>query len=314
MIRFSSDSRPLRRAMRFSMITTGIMLVGKITAYLLTGSAAIFSDAAESVVHVAATTMAAISLYYAAIPADPGHPYGHGKIAYFSAGFEGSLILLASIGVMFTGVKGLMFGTHLQQLGPGLLILSGLTVINLALALYLIRVGKANHSLIVEANGRHVMSDVITTAGVLAGMVIVWITGLSWLDPLIALGVGFSILLTAVRLIVRSFHGLMDLADPKITKTLRECLDAAYDEGLMQDYHQLRHRQSNESLYVELHLLFPGDWTMDQAHKNVSVIEGRIIECLPEHFVYVTSHLEPADHVAAHPEGEPQPGNPLQNA
>ncbi len=310
---FTGKHNPLKVAMGLSLLTTVIMLVGKLSAYFITHSAAIFSDAAESIFHVAATGLAALSLWYASIPADRGHPYGHGKISFFSAGFEGALILVAALGVIYTGIREFIVGPELSDLGWGLGIISFLTLVNLALGLFLIHTGKKFNSLIVEANGRHVLTDMWTSAGVVIGVALVMVTDLHWLDPIVAILMGLNILRTAIQLILQSFHGLMDVADQGITEQLRSCMQRAVDDNMILGFHQLRHRQVSDEIWVEVHLLFPGQMTMSQAHRKVSVVEGLIAALFPKEIVHVTSHLEPVDHERAHPGGHPNLQDPLEH-
>ena len=153
------------------------MLAGKWTAYAITGSTAILADAAESIVHLAATSFAALSLWYSTRPADADHPYGHGKIAFFSAGFEGALILVASLAILWTAILSFVTGPQLANLGVGVVITAALGLINLGLGLLLIHVGKKHNALVLIANGQHVLSDMWTSLGVAGGVLLVWWTG-----------------------------------------------------------------------------------------------------------------------------------------
>lgn len=289
--------------MAASLAVAVLMLVGKLAAWWITGSAAIFSDALESVIHLGATGLAAWGLAFSSQPADPDHPYGHGKAAYFSAGFEGSLIGLAAISIIAFAARTLWLGPHLEQLGLGLGIISMLALVNLALGLALVRVGKARRALVLEANGRHVLADMLTSTGVVLGVVLVWVTGKAWMDPVVAMLVALNILYSAAGLLKTSFQGLMDHADRNDTDRLQACLDAARAEDLIADYHQLRHRRVNDEVTVEAHLLFPGLCTLAYAHDAASEIERRICALFPDERVRVLTHLEPAEHDEAHPDG-----------
>lgn len=195
--------------MSASLAVAVVMLVGKLTAYALTGSAAIFSDALESVIHLVATAIAGFSLWYAAQPPDPNHPYGHGKIAYFSSGLEGALILLAAVAIGYEAIQALVEGPSLENLGVGLAITAALGLVNLVLGLSLIRVGRRTNALVLVANGHHVLTDMWTSLGVLVGVGLVLVTGLEWLDPVVAILVGANILWTSVRLMREAYGGLM---------------------------------------------------------------------------------------------------------
>jgi cation diffusion facilitator family transporter len=299
-----------KTAMTVSLIAAILMLAGKLAAYFLTGSAAIFSDAAESVIHIAATVVVAISLWHSLTPADKGHPYGHGKVAYFSAGFEGAMIFAAGGAVIYTGLKALIFGGDPQQMGAGAAIIVVMALINLALGLYLIRAGKKTNSLVLVANGKHVMTDMWTSAGVAIGVFLVWLTNILWLDGAVAVAVGANILFTGYSLLRDSYSGLMDAADPKLTQRLVECFREAVERELIVGHHQLRHRQSNDETWIEVHFLVPGRLTTAQAHKNVTSVEAIIRDQFPGQKVWITSHIEPVEHDAAHPDGHPESVDP----
>ena len=273
-----------------------IMLVGKLAAYFITGSTAILSDALESVIHLFATGIAAVSLWYAAQPPDPNHPYGHGKIAYFSSAFEGILIAVAALGIIAASVQALVAGPELQQLGVGLVITAVLAAVNAVLGVSLIRVGKKHNALVLVANGRHVLTDMWTSLGVLVGIGLVWWTGLEWLDPVVALLVGANIIWTALRLLVQSYEGLMEKVDAEETVGIVERLNAAQAEGRLSGWHQLRHRRVNDQVWIEVHLLFPPDLSLTDAHARATAIETEIDVLFPKDDVLVTSHLEPDTH------------------
>ncbi len=298
-------------AMAISLTVAFVMLGGKLTAFYLTGSIAILSDALESVVHVAATGIAAFSLWYAQQPASREHPYGYGKAAYFSAGFEGALILLAAVFTLYVAVQDLILGPELQRLGWGLLITGMLALVNLALGTMLVWVGKRQNALILVSNGKHVLTDMWTSAGVVLGVGLVWLTDILWLDPVVAIVVGVNILVTAVGLMRRSFRGLLDSADPEMTAALLRTLNEAVANGEVSNYHQVRHRQSNDQIFIELHLVFPEDVSIKEAHARVTSLELRIRRCFPKFNVHVTAHMEPSSHEAAHPEGHENIHDPL---
>lgn len=304
-----ADAR--RTAIRASLLASLVMLAGKLTAYLITHSTAIFSDALESCVHGAATALAAFSLWYAARPADSGHPYGHGRIAYFSAGFEGALVFAAAVAVVYGGIAGLVRGPRLQWLGVGLLISGCLALINIVLGLALLRVGRRHNALILVANGKHVLSDVWTTAAAIVGLGLVMITGRPWLDPLAALIIGAGIMLSGVSLVRRAFGGLMDQVDERTADRLIGVLEGQVSGGAISAFHQLRCRMMNDEIWVDVHLLVPGDLSTRDAHTRVSRLEEGIRREFPYSKVRVTSHVEPIDHEAAHPGGHGGVADPL---
>lgn len=295
--------RQQRIAMAASLAIAFVMLAGKLTAYALTGSTAILSDALESVVHLAATAVAGFSLWYAAQPPDRAHPYGHGKIAYFSSGLEGALILVAAVAIVWTAVLDLVHGPEVERIGIGLLITAALALVNLVLGVGLIRVGRRTNAIVLVANGHHVLTDMWTSLGVLVGIGLVWATGLVWFDPLCALLVGSNIVWTSGRLIQDAYGGLMETADPEATERVLAVLDEAVDEGLIDGHHHVRHRRVNDQVWIEQHLLLPDALRLDQAHERATAVETRQRGLFPESRVQVTSHLEPTTH--DHPSDAP---------
>jgi cation diffusion facilitator family transporter len=306
-------SDPRKFVINLSLAVSIVMLVGKLTAYFVTHSSALLADAAESVVHGAATGLAAFSLWLSARPADESHPYGHGRIAYFSAGFEGGLVLAASAAVIWTGVAGLLRGPELERLGVGLGIATGLALINLGLGVALIRVGRKHNALIVVANGRHVLTDVWTTAAAILGVGLVMLTGETWLDPVAALVLGVLIMVSGASLVRQSFRGLMDRVDPALSRQLIEGLQQAVRERLIEDFHQLRCRRLNDEIWIDVHLLVPGELTTVAAHAAVTRVEESIRGRFPADRVHMTSHIEPAAHEVGHPDGHPGVNEPLRS-
>jgi cation diffusion facilitator family transporter len=300
---------PRKRAMAASLGVAVLMLVGKLAAFRLTGSSAILSDALESVIHLVATGIAAFSLWYAARPADPRHPYGHGKVAYFSAGFEGALILVAAVGIGVEAVRALSAGPELQRLGTGLLITGALAAVNAALGYWLIRTGRQTGAVVLVANGQHVLTDMWTSLGVLVGVGLVWATGIVWLDPVVALLAGANIAWSAVKLMREAARGLMDAADAADTERLTAVLEEAVAAGTIAGYHQLRHRRANDGAFAEVHLLFDDAITLADAHHGATEVEAALREALGGDAL-VTSHLEPEHH--EHPGGtDAHPDDPL---
>lgn len=308
----SALQRRRRWAMGVSLGVSVVMLVGKLAATVLTGSTAILSDAAESIIHLFATGFAGFSLWYAATPPDPDHPYGHGKIAYFASAVEGTLILIAAVVIAGMAVRDFIVGPDLRQLDTGLYLLGGLTAVNLALGWYLVRTGRRTNSLVLVSNGQHVLTDMWTSLGVVVGVGLVWATGVTWLDPAVGLLVAANILWTASRLLRRSVYGLMDEADPDATDALLDELTEAKADGTIAEYHQVRHRRSGDQVWVEYHLMFPGNMSIREAHARSHEVEDRVDALFPDDEVHVTAHLEPRRHEEAHPEGHREPIDPLR--
>ncbi len=297
-------------AMGLSLSIAVLMLAGKLTAFFITGSSAILSDAAESIVHILASGVAAFSLWFSMQAPDHHHPYGHGKIAYFSAGFEGALIGVAAVTIILLALRALITGAELHELHLGLLITAALAAINCALGLFLVWVGKHYHSLVLTANGKHVLTDMWTSLGVLVGVTVVWLTGLSWLDPLVAILVALHILYTAYALMRNAFQGLLDEADPHNTRVLLDLLEKMVAKKLVSGYHQLRHRQTENVIWIEMHLLMPDTMSTGEAHNRTTELEEAVRALFPERIVQITTHVEPDQHHAAHPEGHDGPEDP----
>lgn len=298
-------------AMGASLAVAVLMLVGKSTAYWITGSTAILSDAAESVIHLAATGLASLSLWYSRRPADANHPYGHGKIAYFSAGFEGALILIASLAVIGVGVNGLINGVELRQLDLGILITAALGFVNLLLGLLLVRTGKKNNQLILVSNGKHVLTDMWTSLGVVIGILLVYITDILWLDPLMAVLAGVNILWSALQLMRNAVRGLLDEVSVADTEALLNCLSEAVGQGTISGFHQLRHRATDSVMWIEVHVQLPDSMDNLTAHDRATDVEERITHLFPEYTVHMTTHIEPESHEMAHPAGHDGVIDPL---
>ena len=267
------------------------MLLIKTGAYLLTHSAAIFSDALESVVHVAATGMAVYSVLLSARPADRSHPYGHGKVEFFSAGFEGALIIIAAIAILYQAISGIIHGPKLQQLHLGILLTVAASITNLFLGKYLVRTGRRTNSLTLVADGKHVLTDSITSFGVIAGLGLVLLTGWEPLDPLVAILIAFNILLAGYKLVRGSVSGLMDEADPgtleKIVAIIRRDRTPEWI-----DVHHLRAWRSGEIFHVDFHLTIPFYWHVDEAHAFQKKVLQGIAEGLGEG-TQILIHLDP---------------------
>jgi len=287
------EIRQQRFAMRLSLAVGLLMLFAKWYAYSITNSAAILSDAAESVVHVAAVGFAAFSLWLSLRPADSSHLYGHDKVSFFSAGVEGLLIVLAAAYIIYEAIERWIAGIRIQSLGQGAIVVAGAALINLGLGLYLVRQGKRHGSLILVANGKHVLTDWWTSLGVIVGLLLVLWTGWLPFDPILAIIVAGNILWSGGRLVRESVGGLMDESDPETHRRLVALLDdETASRGLL--YHELRHRNSGVGSYVDLHLLFPRETTIDVAHWHATRIEAAI-EAALHGPVTVTTHLEPLE-------------------
>jgi cation diffusion facilitator family transporter len=287
---------PLRSIILLSVLAALVTIAMKTTAYLLTGSVGLLSDALESGVNLVAAVTAYWSLHYASRPVDATHTYGHEKIEYFSAGLEGTLILVAGVGTMAVAVRRMIFPTPLEELGTGTLIALAASLINLVVGVILVRQGRKHHSLILEADGKHLLTDVWTSVGVVGGLGIVWLTKLDILDALLALFVGMNILWTGFQLIRRSFNGLMDHAIPTTEQeTLRQTLRQHLPPGMT--FHALRTRQAGARRFVDFHLLVPGHMNVRDAHRLGTEVEEALRAALPH--VEITIHIEPIEEPAS---------------
>jgi cation diffusion facilitator family transporter len=271
-------------------IAAALLTIGlKAIAYLLTGSVGLLSDTMESFVNLVGALMALAMLTIAARPADEDHAYGHNKAEYFSSGVEGTLILLAAAGIAAAAIPRLMAPKPLEQVGLGLGVSVAASLVNLFVARVLLRASKLHHSITLEANARHLMTDVWTSAGVVVGVGAVVLTGWERLDPVVALIVAGNIVWSGVHIVRKSVLGLMDTALPaEDQKTLQGVLEPYGQSGVQ--FHALRTRQSGARPFVSLHVLVPSNWTVQRGHRLLETIEADIRHALPG--VTVFTHLE----------------------
>ncbi|MFO0798790.1 MAG: cation diffusion facilitator family transporter [Gemmataceae bacterium] len=279
---------PLKLSIAAAVVTIGM----KATAYAVTGSVGLFSDALESGVNLFTAVAAYLSLLYAARPADPDHAYGHEKIEYLSSGLEGSLVLAAGLGTAGYAVRRLIYPEPITNLELGTAIALAASAVNFAVARVLLHHGRKHRSIVLEADGHHLMSDVWTSVGVVAGIGLVLLTGYQWLDPVVAAAVGLNITWTGGELIRRSFDGLMDHALPTADQDqIRAVIAARLPPGAT--FHALRTRQAGARRFAEFHLLVAGDQTVRAAHHLGHEIESALVDALPG--LEVLFHVEPVD-------------------
>jgi len=285
--------------MRVSLAFGVAMLIGKTAAYLMTHSAAIFSDAAESVIHVIAVGFASFSLRLSGRPASHHFLYGYERITFFSAGFEGALIVVAAIAILFESIREWMAGLQLDHLGSGVVLILIAGILNAGLGYYLIRTGRRTNSLILEADGKHVLTDSWTSFGVVGGLVLVLLTHWKPFDPLVAMAVAVNILWSGGRLVWRSAVGLLDYSDPEAGRKIRERLDAICSDLNIQ-YHGVRFRTTGYRQIIEVHLLFPCQTPVSEAHSLATALEERLPNELGMPAEVIT-HLESLeDHADVH--------------
>ena len=259
-------------AMSISIAVSVVLMGLKFYTFWLTGSTAVLSDALESIINVVASGFALWSVVLSAKPPDASHPYGHGKAEFFSAGFEGCLIIFAAAGIIWEAIPEIMAPKSLPNLDAGLLILFAASLANFVLGTALVRTGKRTRSAAVTADGKHILTDVFTSVGVIAGLLLVRQTGWLWLDGGIACLVALNILYIGVRLVRESFSGLMDASDPELLDSIVKVISKNRRPQWI-DVHRLRAWRSGDRVHVDFHLILPRDLTLDDAHKEVSEIE-----------------------------------------
>jgi cation diffusion facilitator family transporter len=277
---FSTDETRLRRrAILVSVLVGGGLLVVKFVAAALTGSAAILSDALESIINVVASCFAFYSVVLSAYPPDRSHPYGHGKIESFSAGFEGALIILAAIAILWQAVPKIFSPAPPAQLDLGIVLISGTAVVNATVGLFLIRSGTRTSSLAIVADGKHLLTDVYTSVGVVVGLVLVRLTGWLVLDALTACAVAVNIILSGARLLRESVSHLMDEADEAVLRNIVESLQNIRRPEWI-DLHHLRSWRSGDRHHIDFHLTLPRYWDLERCHAAATLVEEWLVEHL----------------------------------
>lgn len=289
----SQSKRPSLIGYAWLSLVAGIAVaMGKFLAYRLTGSVGLLSDALESLVNVTAAIVALLALWYASRPPDTGHPFGHGKAEYFASSFEGAMILIAAGGICLSAWDRLHYPVALDQLDWGLAISSTATVVNGLVAYVLLRAGRRFGSIVLEADGRHLMTDVWTSVGVIAGLLLAQWSGWQVLDPVLALVVAVNIVWSGVKLLGRSFDGLLDAAlPPDEYARIDAALDPFRRRGI--GFHELRSRRSGVRRFVDLHVIVSGGLTVREAHDLAEEIEQALQSALPN--VSVSTHVEPRE-------------------
>ncbi|MBK9160459.1 MAG: cation transporter [Nitrosomonadales bacterium] len=282
----------LKRYAYLSIAAALATILLKGAAWWMTGSVGLLSDALESFVNLAGALMALAMLSLAMEPADEDHAHGHGKAEYFSSAFEGFLILVAAASIGYAAIDRLLHPQEIESVGIGLGVSVVASIINLLTARTLMAVGRKHQSITLEADAHHLLTDVWTSAGVICGVALVWLTGWLWLDPVIALLVALNIVWTGWQLLHRSASGLMDVSIPQEQlKAVEAVLDSYRGQGL--DFHALRTRQAGMRAFVTLHVMVPGAWSVQQGHDWLERIEADIRGVLPRG--HVTTHLEPIE-------------------
>ena len=271
------EERVRLRAGVISLVVGSVLLAVKYAAYQLTGSAAVLSDALESIINVVAASFALGSLMFAGRPADREHPYGHGKIEYFSAVFEGGLISFAAFAIIWYAVVDLLRGPEIKDIEFGAVLTFGAGLANALLGWYLVTIGRRVNSLILVADGQHVLSDFWTSFGVVVGLVLVRLTDLVWLDPVVALVLGANLAWTGLLLVRRAAGGLLDEEDTALLTRILEAFDKTRTPGIIR-IHRLRAIRAGRFTHVSAHLVLPEYWTIERSHEVTDAFERRVID------------------------------------
>ncbi|MGY0635158.1 cation diffusion facilitator family transporter [Luteimonas sp. A478] len=271
--------------------TAVVTVLLKGSAWAITGSVGLLSDAAESMVNLVAAIAALVALTVAARPADDNHHFGHTKAEYFSAALEGVMVFIAAASIIYLGIDRLVNPRPLESIGIGMVISLVAALLNGVVGRILIKVGTRHRSVTLRADGRHLMTDVYTSVGVVLGLLLVWLTGWEWLDPVVAILVGVNILVTGYRLISESAAGLMDVSlSPEDNARILAILEAHTEKGRI-EFHAVRTRESAARQFMEMHMLVPGDWTVLRGHDAMEDLIEKIVAEFPA--MRVTGHLEP---------------------
>ena len=289
--------KSLKYFMYLSIAAAIVTILLKSYAYYITGSMGLLSDALESFVNLFAAVFALVMLTISQKPADEEHRFGHGKAEYFSSAIEGALILVAAFTIIWAAIPRIMNPAPLENVNTGLFFSLLASLVNLAVGMTLIHQGKENKSILLEADGRHLMTDVYTTVGVIAGIVMVMITGWLIIDPIIAILVALNIIYTGYKLISRSASGLMDATIPEEDlQKITTYLDSIKEQQI--EYHSLLTRIAGQRKFISLHLLIPGEWTVKKGHDYADDVEETIISLFDEP-VTVSTHIEPVEDPAS---------------
>ena len=284
-----SNAPDLRRYAWLSVATAIATIALKTLAWRMTGSVGLLSDALESLVNLGAAIFTLMMLSYAARPADDEHAFGHGKAEYFASGAEGAMILAAAVAIILSAAGRLTDPQPLEQAGLGIAVSTGASLLNLAVARVLLAAGRRHHSIALEADGHHLMTDVWTSAGVLLGIGAVALTGWIRLDPIVAIAVALRIVWSGWKLVQRSAQGLLDTALPSDEHAALLAVLERF-QGPETRFHAVRTRQAGSRRFVYFHVLVPGVWSVDRGHRLAEEIEEEIRAVLPR--VSVFSHLE----------------------
>lgn len=265
--------KPLIITLSFGVLVFGI----KIFAYIITSSNAILSDALESIVNITAGAFALFSMYYSLKPKDEDHPYGHGKIEFISAGFEGALVLIAGILIIAKATYAFFVPHELTKLDIGLLLTAVSGIANYIMGIYLVKLGKKEDSILMIADGKHLISDTVSSIGLVVGLALIWLTNILWIDNLVAIAFGFFIIYTGFKLLKLAINNLLDEADHNKTDGVIELLNKNRKEDWI-DIHNMRILKYGAHIHIDCHVTLPWYYSLERAHEKVTEIENLIIQ------------------------------------
>lgn len=270
-----SNLQPQKKAILTALCISIVLMLAKFVAYFITHSNAILTDAAESIVNVLASSFAFYSIYLATLPKDENHPYGHGKVEFFSAFIEGTLIAIAGIIIVFKSGYDLLYPKPITQLFEGAAIIGATGLINLVTGYYLITTGKKHKSITLEADGKHLLTDAITSAGLVIGIVLIKLTAIYWMDSVISILLGLYIIYNGYKLTRRSVGGLMDESNITLVETIIEILQQNRKDPWI-DVHNLRAQQYGADLHIDCHITLPYYFDLNKVHQEISDIDKMI--------------------------------------
>lgn len=285
---------PVKKALLISLIVSSVSLSIKIGAFIVTGSTAALSDAAESVVHFFAVMFVVYGYYLSLKPADDEHHYGHERVEFLSVGAEGAIIIVAGLTIIYHAVMSAITGIEIINMDTGIVMLVIAALINFFLGRYVIRVGRKHNNMIAISNGKHTLTDVWTSGGVVTALLMIHFTGWLFVDIVVSMLMASYIMHEGYKLLRFSVRGLMDTRNPEVDKALVQVLENRLPETI-KDWHHLRHRTSGNTTWVELHLVFDDEINLKKAHFDATIVERRLIDALKTDAI-ITIHLEPEEH------------------
>lgn len=284
---------PVRKALVISLIVSTISFGVKIAAFFVTGSTAALSDAAESIVHIFAVMFVVYGYYLSLKPADDDHHYGHERIEFLSVGAEGAIIIIAGITIVYHALVSAITGIEIMNMGTGIWLLMIAALINFVLGTYVLRVGRKHNNMIAVSNGKHTLTDVWTSGGVVIALLLIHYTGWLFIDVIVSFFIAAYIMYEAYKLLRFSVRGLMDTRNSAVDSALRNVL-THHLPNRIKEWHHLRHRTSGNTTWIELHLVFSDEISLKDAHDDATILERKMIDSLKTDAV-ITLHLEPHD-------------------